>query len=413
MKLWKKLLAVWLVLAVQMNCAGCGTRDQTAKSLYIEQETTVYVWYYDQQYEPYLKAVAERFRKVNERIKIEPVLKEADNFLQNIYEESIRGENTADVYLMSSDDLEKACMLGLAAENSTYSRYYTKENYCSTALEAASYKNRLYGYPVSFNTAFMVYNKKYGSSLDNFQELTDYIEQYRVTEDNQDVQQIISWDVSDLMLNYNFSCKAFAVGGESGEDSTSVQFDSDRLKEAMEAYASMRDAYGIDRASTSQANNADMFTEGRLIYTIIDMEHFKKVYDSQVDFGICEIPDLQDRLTGNSLSETVLAIANPYASNIKLAKAVAHSLSYDYSGLLLSSSGFLGARRLKYSKKERENLECLYGIYESSAVKGQFMGADNFYALYEIMMHQVWDGADASACVDAFSSLIAPQGEKS
>lgn len=60
---------------------------------------------------------------------------DSDNYLENIYEESVRNGNVADVYLMLTDELEKASMMGLTVENSTYSDLYTQKNYGTVQLK--------------------------------------------------------------------------------------------------------------------------------------------------------------------------------------------------------------------------------------------------------------------------------------
>ena len=97
------------------------------KNLHIEQAENIRVWYCDDRYTDYLKFVADRFHSANELVTIEPVLVDSDNYLENIYEESVRNDNVADVYLMLTDELEKASMMGLTVENSTYSDLYTRK----------------------------------------------------------------------------------------------------------------------------------------------------------------------------------------------------------------------------------------------------------------------------------------------
>lgn len=407
MKWVKKLTAVCLTVLMAFGCSACGDQpDQTAKSLSIEQESTVYVWYEDARYTEYLNEVAKHFHEANEMVKIQPVLTGADNYLENIYEQSLRGGNAADVYLMHSDDLEKACLMGLAVENSTYASYYTQKKYGSAAIEAASYREKLYGYPVSFNTAFMVYNKRYVSAVEQFSQLTEFCNHYTVTEENQDIQQIITWDVSDMMLNFGFSSGSLQIGGSSGEDSASVQISREHLKNAMTEFVKLREDYGITRSEVTKESSIQRFAEGTLAYTITDLTGLREIDASGVDYGICRIPDLNEHLTTQSISETTMAMVNPYSSDLELAKAVAHTISYDYAGSLNEYSGLLSAKSVSYDKKHRENYKKIYWIYQNSSVKAQFIGADDFYARYEIMIHQIWDGTDVDTAIDTFVNAL-------
>ena len=138
MKQLKRAVAVLLAVCLIFSLVACGgvNIDKTAKNLHIEQAENIRVWYCDDRYTDYLNFVADRFHSANELVTIEPVLVDSDNYLENIYEESVRNGNVADVYLMLTDELEKASMMGLTVENSTYSDLYTQKNYGNSAIEA-------------------------------------------------------------------------------------------------------------------------------------------------------------------------------------------------------------------------------------------------------------------------------------
>ena len=118
MKQLKRAAAVLLAVCLIFSLAACGgvNIDKTAKNLHIEQAENIRVWYCDDRYTDYLNFVADRFHSANELVTIEPVLVDSDNYLENIYEESVRNGNVADVYLMLTDELEKASMMGLTVQ---------------------------------------------------------------------------------------------------------------------------------------------------------------------------------------------------------------------------------------------------------------------------------------------------------
>ena len=86
---------------------------------------------------------------------------EENNLLDAVYNGSIAQNNVADVYLMEASDMQRAYLMGLTAENDAYTQYYSQKHFPVTAVNAACYEGKLYGYPVTFHTAVMVYNKKY------------------------------------------------------------------------------------------------------------------------------------------------------------------------------------------------------------------------------------------------------------
>ena len=86
MKQLKRTVAVLLAVCLIFSLAACGgvNIDKTAKNLHIEQAENIRVWYCDDRYTDYLKFVADRFHSANERVTIEPVLVDSDNYLENI-----------------------------------------------------------------------------------------------------------------------------------------------------------------------------------------------------------------------------------------------------------------------------------------------------------------------------------------
>lgn len=403
------LLLVFCMVFPLVACSGSET-DKTARDLKLEEQRTVRVWYCDERYTDYINFVAERFHAANELVEIEPVLVSSENYLEYIYDESIRKNNAADVYLMLSDDLEKACMMGLTVENSTYSSYYTQKNYSSAALEAAKYNGKLYGYPISFNVPFMVYNKNAAYAVDTFSQLVDYCSSYQVTQENENIVQLVSWDVSDMLVNFGFSCGSVVIGGDSGDDSSEVSADREKLTSSMAEFVKFRDEFGIVRSEATLDTCAQMFADGRLAYTITDVEHLRTIDESGISYGVCEIPKMTDDLEISCISENMCAFVNPYSSSIESAKAVANAMSYDYASAVNSTVGLMSSRTIQIENNEyKESHGRVYEIYSGSKPKAQFMGASYYYTRFEIMLHQIWDGQAADTAINTFISELKPQ----
>ena len=109
------------------------------------------------------------------------------------------------------------------------------------------------------------------------------------------------------------------------------------------------------------------------------------------------------------VSDTTIAVVNQYADDLELAKAVAHILSYDYSTFLDETIGMLSAKIQTNDKTYNAKYQAIYDVYNTSSVKGQFMGAASVYSNYEIMLNKIWDGGDVSETVDEFVSGLSPK----
>ena len=110
---------------------------------------------------------------------------DSENYLENIYNSSIHSAVTHQMStLCLPDQLEKANMMGLVLKNNTYAAYYNEKNFSKAAIEAATFDNDLYGYPLSFNIPFMVYNKDVAPKVSTFDELYQYSLNYKIDDKN-------------------------------------------------------------------------------------------------------------------------------------------------------------------------------------------------------------------------------------
>ena len=404
MRLLKKTIITVLILCMLTGLVACN--KSAAKQLDIEEPVTITVWYQDDKFTDYIDYVARTFSKENSLVTINYQLVTDDNYVERLYEESVHGNNAPDVFLMNTDNLEKASLMGLISENNSYEKCYTQNYYSKTALSAASYKGKLYGYPVSFNAAFLLYNADVASEVSNFNELADYCNNYKVDDNNQNITQLVLWNPSDMFINYAFSCNSINLGGESGDDSSQLSVNKEILSKGMENFLKQKDVFGIERNAYTIDEIMRQFADGKVAYTITDANHLKTVTDSSINYGICDIPDF-DGMSTVSISENICAFVNPYAGQLKTAKAVAHALSYDYSDSLYNLAGVVSSRIVKSKDASYAvRMGKLYDIYANSDVKAKFMGSAYFYTKYDIMIHQVWDGEDFNTTIDSFVNEI-------
>lgn len=409
----RKIAAVMMVIVLCFSLAGCGKNaDKTAKSIRLETLKKVTVWYTNDKYTPYLEYVAEQVNQANDLIEIKPQLMDSENYLENIYNSSIHGSDAPDVYIMSADQLEKANMMGLVLKNNTYAAYYNEKNFSKAAIEAATFDNELYGYPLSFNIPFMVYNKDVAQKVSTFDELYQYALNYKIDDKNVNIKQIFDWDVSNMFINYCFSCGSIDIGGETGDDISSLNVNKEILKKAMEQYVKQKEQFGIVRGTNVIDDTSTKFAEGTMAYTITDVNHLKEIDSSSVPYEIIKVPKLAQDLDTSLMSENMDVFVSPYADDIEVAKAVAHCLSYDYADTMFDKAGLLCAKNSASkdkNAKDSNNKDIVYQLFNDSRCQAQFMGQTYYYSRYEIMIHKVWDGEDITTAVDTFAADFIPQ----
>jgi len=399
----RKITVLLLIFVMVISCVACSSSNngQVTKDE-VQQDVTLNLWYTDNGLTAYLQKAANDYHEANEKVTIVPTLVVPDEYLENLYNVSVKENNATDLFMLSSDNLEKAYLMGLVATNDTYKSTYTEAVFGKAGIAASSYDNKLLGYPLTFDTTVMVYNSKYAKAVNTFTDLSNYNNSYQHTDDNAEVEYIVKWDASDMFTNYAFLGSYMNVGGVSSDDKSILQLNSNNLKSCLGEYVKFKTEYGITRNNaTSAASSADLFRNNKLIYTLVNTNELKKINDSGVQYGICKVPDLNSSLTTNAMSTTQLMVVNPYSKNVDVAKNVAKAMTYDYVNQLYDLTGNASARS-DLDNNPSPEYSNLYNIYSNSIVKAQFINIGDFYLKVEIMLHQVWDDASIE---DSFNTL--------
>ena len=361
--------------------------------------------YDNKDYEIYLNTVASGLKAANNLVTVNPVYIEAQDIIDTLYTETVRNNNAPDVYLMSAENSDKAYLLGLMLENDSYGDIYNENIYGKAAIKSASYKGKLYGYPVSFDMPIMVYNKKYASSVDSYYEIKQISDNYQVTEENQNIKKVFDFDASDMLINYPYVGRYMNIGGDVSENADIFTIDELNFKRALKEYASLKNTFGIDRNESTHESCLDEFIQNKLLYTIVNTSDLKKIDDSGVSYGIIPVPYLSEGLESVPMSITTLAVVNPYTSDISVAKTVARAISYDYAADMQALSGHVSARAdliKKGRKADNTDYNMLHDIYSDSIVKAKYVGVQNIYTRYEILIHQIWDGKSVDDAYNEF-----------
>lgn len=404
---FRRIPAVFMILILLLaGITGCGkSSEEKVSTVELENDISISVWYTDSGLTDYMERIAAQYKAANPHVTIVPTLVTTDEYLENIYHESISGSDAPDVFMMSSDNLEKAYLMGIVAENDTYASDYTTDVYGDAAISASSLKGRLYGYPMAYDTAVMVYNKKYAQSVSTFDELTSISDNFEHTEDNAEVEIVAKWDVSDLMLNYAFVGNYINMGGDSFEDKAQASLDDAGMLNALNAYANLREDYGIVRNATTQQACLESFENNKLLYTIVRASDLKELNESGVDYGVIKIPDLSDSIPTRAMSTTQMAAVNPYSDQVAVAKSVAKAMTYDYASGITELTKYPAARG-DLKKQPNEEYTQLHQIYSDSVVKAKFMEIGELYIKLEVMMHQIWDEGNVEQNYATFRDYV-------
>ena len=120
MFLKKRIIATAAVIAMAAAAVYGSTQEmsQTQESgsglqLFRGKET-IYCWYSDEALSGYINAAAVSFGEQNNGVRVIPVLTSDSEYLEAINQETLHSDQIPDIYLLSSDSLEKAYLAGLA-----------------------------------------------------------------------------------------------------------------------------------------------------------------------------------------------------------------------------------------------------------------------------------------------------------
>lgn len=411
----KKTFSIMTITAcTTMFLSGCHVEyadedpsDTTAVET-ANTDDTIRVWYTDNSFTKYLEKCKEDYERTSGN-KVSLELVDVNNYLSDILAESGDRANAVDVYLIQNSNLEEAYLAGLTQKN-TKTDIYNNSVYCNTALSACTYKNNLIAYPLSYSTSFYIYNKgvmgdKQPKSFDDLEAMAEELEFN--TEKSANIQAIFRCDFNDIFLNYGFLGSYFNIGGTNGDDKAQLSLNNDKAVNVSKKYVNLMNYYFIDRTAVNYSQCVDDFLGGKIVSTIMSTESINKLTDSKIQYSILPLLDYSDTMETSPLSETEVAVVNPFTSNSEQAQAFAKFITYDEASVLYEQSGKLSARSdISYINKEFANI---YKSYIKSVSENKLMYGAQVYTLLEIAFHSIVDGSDASKELESVQTYMQNQ----
>ena len=349
----------------------------------IKETNTINLWYTNDELTTYLKTCALMFSS-SQDINVNVKQVSSIDYLESINKETLNG-NVVDVYVLNTEMLEKAYLAGLAEENTD--SLYNDYSYPGIALKASTYKGKLLGYPLYYDTSFFLYNKDYVQAPESFQDIIDFSSNYEGDE-YPGIETIIQWDVLDLFFSYGFVGEYLNLGGEYGDDASVVDIANEKVIEALTFYKKLNQALYFDADDSNYEEVLKDFLDGKILYTMGDTEHLADIITSGINYGICTIPALNDELDTKAVSINYTVVVNPYSGNKEMAKRFAKSLTYEYAEDFYVSVKKLPARKLDvYPNEEWKHIA---EQYETTAILPKLMATINYWMELEVTLNNIW-----------------------
>lgn len=362
-------------------------------------ENEVTVWYYNDEFTPFLEEAAVMYEKES-GITFKCIKAEEENYLESVNNCNISNSDIPDIYIMNSSMLEKAVLAGLTEEN-TKKDIFNNKVYSDTAISAVTYKGRMQAYPLNFDTSFMVYNTAYTNDAPaTFDDIINFSNSVDEAVSSQ-VENILLWDVKNLMYNYGFAGGYLEYGGKYGDDVSVKSFTNDKLVQSMAYYHNLNQIFSIDINTETYDDVITRFSQGKVVYAIIRTDGIKRIDETEnhASYNLSGFPDLNSELATKTLAVTNVAVVNPYSADCDRAQKAAEYLSYNMADKMYEDTGKLSARKdIKYNN---EQLGVILNQYDKSVNLPKLMEAGDFGAKLESVLSHIWQGADIGQSLSA------------
>jgi len=459
-KVTRRVISVVLCMAMVGMALYTGFRYETQKqNTPAIKKDSVILWYADEAMTDYLSAMAVSYQEET-GVRVIPQLQSGSDYIESVYEASVRGDAIPDLYIVSNEALEKAYLSGCAKEITDPMGLVNTQNMPQTALDAVTYKNKLVGYPYYFETSTLLYNKTYlydmarklveaQDSMDEleasqeegtqeetevdeiaqsgeleiktqekmqelipqtFDELLTFADEYDAP---QAVEAVFKWDVNDIFYNYFFLGNYINVGGACGDDSSDIDIYNQQAINAMKVYQDLNQFFSIEAEDVSYASVIQEFMEGKVVFTTATADVIKKLDAAKengefaFEYGLVEIPDLNDEMQTRSMSVTNTVVVNGFGDQIKESNDFAAYLTCQNAGSLYERVGKISVWKEAACADERTAV--FYAEYEDSVSLPKLMITSNFWVELEIAFAEVWGGEKVTNALYGLSNLIMSQ----
>ena len=425
-KIYRRAAAIFVVLLVfaQMVQVSWSYHEEQRQAALTGQEAEpekLTLWYTDEKLNPYLVEAAEEFEQQN-HVEITLQLVTAVDYIEHINTASISDLGGPDLFITSSELLEKARLAGLTVENDSFTERELEDAFPQQALNAASCGGRLMAYPFYFETCCLLYNKNYVDAAPvTIDDILAYADSYEGSEETAQVENIFKWNVADIFSNFFFIANYVNLGGETGDDPSQVQLMADEVTACLQYYQSLNAFFAIDAEEVTTENVLQEFIDGKTVYTIAKTDAIAAIDkalaaeeetvsgDGDRFYGIAQVPDLTAELATKGLSVTNSVVVNAYSAQRELAKSFARYLTFEKAEDLYGLTDKMPVRLgVEYENPE---MGVLLEQYENSVEVPKLTDLSNYWMEMEIAFANIWQGSDAAAEADAVAQEMLQQLE--
>lgn len=413
--IYKRLFAIFCVLLIisQMGhvAASYHREQQEAEQAgtAIKEPDKLTLWYTDEKLNAYLVEAAAEFEEEH-YAEVTLQLVTAVDYIEHINTASISDLGGPDLFITSSELLEKARLAGLTVENDSFSDRELEKYIPQKAQDAATCGGKLMAYPFYFETCFLLYNKNYTDAAPAaIDDILAYSDSFEGSEETEKVETIFKWNVADIFYDFFFISNYVDLGGPTGDDREQVDLSAPEILRCLEYYQSLNEFFAIDADEVTTDSVLQEFIDGKIVYTIAKTDAIARLDESEIagSYGIAQVPDLTEELKTRGLSVTNSVVVNAYSKERELAKEFARYLTYDKADDLYSMANKMPVKLgVEY---ENEEMQILFAQYENSLEVPKLTDLSNYWIEMEIAFSNIWRGNDVSTEMETVTAKIQKQ----
>ena len=390
----------------QKNVKGTESESQAKVS-----KRTLNLYYFNHDDYIYISSVIDKLKSEMPDVTINSYYQSSDDYIEKLVKLN-NTDSVADLYFLTENDIERAYLAGIMANNED-KKYSNASEYGIGAVNACTYKGKLKAYPLYFNTQVLVYNDNFGIHLpSSYEELKDMTSSFEAKE-GMILEHILNWDISDMTINYSFVGAYLDTCGSNGDDSRSIQLNSDK---AVNCAGYMRDLaafFNINRENVTKDKVIESFAAGRSAFALINTDDLKKLNDAisavegeKIDYTIAKVPTIDNENYKNvrPLSETVMIAVNPFSNDTSLSATVAQAFSEYAKDMSYETVGKIPAK----ITDEIGGVPCnaAYDMYNASQPHIKLMNVGDFYTRLDIAFHNICDNADVKETLSGLQTYL-------
>jgi len=469
----KKIYSLILV-AIMMAFVVTNGLNNTEYKVVKEEDVSLFVkttelnlWYTDDALTDYLTRAAQQYQEES-GVRVSLTKASGIQYLEEINDAVVSGENAPDLYIISNDMLEKAFLSNLATPILDPDKIVTMETFSRPCLSAVVYNNRVLGYPLYFETSIFLYNKTYMHDMakttienernqaegeaaqeaidaatsteeleamvsdntmdesaipeeeiqakvnelipNNLNQILSFAESYDAPDN---VEAVFKWDVSDIFYNYFIVGDSISVGGENGDNINEINIYNQTSVDCMTTYQELNQFFSIDSKAVSYEEVLQDFINGKIVFTIATTDAISKLATAKdkgefaYEYAITDIPSVSDSLSSRSLSVTNAIAINGFSNQTEEANTFASYLISTQNTDFYTLTDKIPSRNdLEY---ENAAIYAALDEYAKSIPMTKMMKTSNFWAQLEIAFTKIWNGADVKQTLSDLDVTIRSQ----